>query len=130
MLVFAGATEKERSELVAATVQYWREKGIFEVLKGWRDELYPVYGNEDELLWSVERSASPLFGILVGFDFVSFYLFNIPTISFPSTPFPCLLYYIYLYTCLVKYAHIIHKLLYKYYLSNTSTHFQKNGSPT
>lgn len=36
----------------------------FEVLRGWRDELYPIYGhnNENETI-SMERSASPLFGI-------------------------------------------------------------------
>lgn len=68
--VFTQPTEEERSAAVKATVDYWREKGTFEVLKGWRDELYPCYGpgsGEDgkanELLWVVERSASGLFGI-------------------------------------------------------------------
>lgn len=31
-------------------------------MKGWRDELYPVYGVGNELLYTVERSASVLFG--------------------------------------------------------------------
>jgi len=57
-------TEAERSRAVAATCDYWRENGKFEVLKGWRDELYAVYGTGNELLWNVERSASCLFGVL------------------------------------------------------------------
>ncbi len=39
-------------------------KQNFDVLAGWRNELYPVYGANNELLWSVERSASVLFGIV------------------------------------------------------------------
>ncbi|TVY53929.1 Uncharacterized protein LSUE1_G009240 [Lachnellula suecica] len=57
-------TESERSAVVAATCAYWREKGTFEVLKGWRNELYPVYGPDNELLFNVERSASPLLGVV------------------------------------------------------------------
>lgn len=57
-------TEEERSKAVAGTVGLWREKKTFKVLDGWRDELYPVYGADNELLWSVERSASSLFGIV------------------------------------------------------------------
>lgn len=53
-----------------------RKAGIFRVLDGWRDELYPVYGSPQpgqskiaeaptrELLFSMERSASALFGIV------------------------------------------------------------------
>jgi hypothetical protein len=58
------ATEEQRSKLVAATCAYWREKGTFKVLEGWRDELYPVYGPGNELLFSVERSASTLLGVV------------------------------------------------------------------
>lgn len=61
---FQQATEAERSAAVAATCQYWRENKTFTVLAGWRNELYPVYGPNNELLYSVERSASPLFGIV------------------------------------------------------------------
>lgn len=57
-------TEAERSNAVAETCAYWRENKTFDVLAGWRNELYPVYGSENELLWNVERSASPLFGVL------------------------------------------------------------------
>jgi 8-oxo-dGTP pyrophosphatase MutT (NUDIX family) len=62
--VFQQATEPERSQKAAATVNLWRLHKEFQVLSGWRNELYPVYGPRNELLYSVERSASPLFGIL------------------------------------------------------------------
>ncbi|KAH8651489.1 thiamine pyrophosphokinase-related protein-like protein [Tricladium varicosporioides] len=61
---FQQATEKERSAAVAATCAYWRSNKTFEVLSGWRNELYPVYGRNNELLFNVERSASPLFGVV------------------------------------------------------------------
>ncbi|TVY53257.1 Uncharacterized protein LCER1_G005760 [Lachnellula cervina] len=57
-------TEQERSSAVAATCQYWRENKTFEVLAGWRNELYPVYAEKNELIWNVERSASCLFGVV------------------------------------------------------------------
>ncbi|KAH7355291.1 thiamine pyrophosphokinase-related protein-like protein [Rhexocercosporidium sp. MPI-PUGE-AT-0058] len=61
---FQQPTEKERSSAVAATASQWRAQSKFAVLKGWRDELYPVYGPGNELLFSVERSASCLFGVV------------------------------------------------------------------
>lgn len=57
-------TEEERSKAVAATANYWRDNKTFEILSGWRDELYPVYGPKNELLYSIERSASILFGVV------------------------------------------------------------------
>lgn len=41
-----------------------RETGHFEILKGWRNELYPVYDVTGELLFAIERSATPLFGVV------------------------------------------------------------------
>jgi len=41
-----------------------RKTGHFRVLEKWRDELYPVYGKDRELLFTVERAASPLLGIV------------------------------------------------------------------
>ncbi|RAL63938.1 hypothetical protein DID88_003126 [Monilinia fructigena] len=61
--IFTQATEAERTAAVAATCAYWRSRKTFQVLSGWRDELYPVYGSDNEVLWSIERSASVLFGI-------------------------------------------------------------------
>jgi Domain of unknown function (DUF4743) len=31
---------------------------------GWRNELYPVYGEGGEVLFAMERSATPLFGVV------------------------------------------------------------------
>ncbi len=41
-----------------------RETSHFQILKGWRNELYPVYGPDGDLLFNIERSASPLFGVV------------------------------------------------------------------
>ncbi|KAI1633142.1 NUDIX domain-containing protein [Biscogniauxia mediterranea] len=58
------ATEAGRSRLVAAVMQYWRERGTFAVLRGWRDEPWPVYGSADEVIYSVERSATGMLGVM------------------------------------------------------------------
>ena len=31
---------------------------------GWRNELYPVYGGSGEVLFAMERCATPLFGVV------------------------------------------------------------------
>lgn len=61
-----GTNEEERSAAVAATTSAMRATGHFSILKGWRNELYPVYGPAPvkELLFSIERAASALFGIV------------------------------------------------------------------
>lgn len=57
-------TEQKRTELVAATTHYLRVKSHLKVLKGWRDELWPIYGRSGELLFSMERAAVALFGYM------------------------------------------------------------------
>jgi 8-oxo-dGTP pyrophosphatase MutT (NUDIX family) len=59
-----GASAVERSAIVEKTLLALRTTGHFKVLDKWRDELYPVYGRKRELLFSVERAASPLFGVV------------------------------------------------------------------
>ncbi|EMC91671.1 hypothetical protein BAUCODRAFT_38776 [Baudoinia panamericana UAMH 10762] len=59
-----GDTEAERSEAVAITCEALRATDHFRVLRGWRNELYPVYGPDREVLFSIERAASALFGIV------------------------------------------------------------------
>ena len=54
-----GITE---SQILALQLEHAREKGAFQVLKGWRDELYPVIGVEGRHV-VMERSGSALFGI-------------------------------------------------------------------
>ena len=71
-LIFAPRDEQEfpmtdvdkRSEILAKHLQDVREQHIFGVLDGWRDERYPIYGPGRELLLSMERSATPLFGVV------------------------------------------------------------------
>ena len=52
------------SEIIKATLDDAREDDVFKVLRGWRNELYPIHGHHshhDSI--SMERSATPLFGI-------------------------------------------------------------------
>jgi 8-oxo-dGTP pyrophosphatase MutT (NUDIX family) len=66
LILKAGEDEPTRSAILARTTAAMREIGHFNILKGWRNELYPVYGPAPsrELLFSVERAASALFGIV------------------------------------------------------------------
>ena len=41
-----------------------RKQSVFKVLDGWRDELYPIYGPGRRLILEMERSATPLFGVV------------------------------------------------------------------
>lgn len=56
------SNEPERTKLVAQLTKHWRENETFALLKGWRDELWPVYGRNGDVLFSMERSAMGLFG--------------------------------------------------------------------
>lgn len=53
---------EKRSEVIKDLADSWRANKQFPVLNGWRNELYPVYGNK-EIVFVIERSATPLFGI-------------------------------------------------------------------
>jgi 8-oxo-dGTP pyrophosphatase MutT (NUDIX family) len=59
-----GDDEPSRSAAVAKTTLAMRETGHFVVLEKWRSELYAVYGPGHEILFTIERSASPLFGVV------------------------------------------------------------------
>ncbi|TRX88269.1 hypothetical protein FHL15_010836 [Xylaria flabelliformis] len=56
--------EASRSAAIAATLASLRERRIFDVLYNWRDELKPAYGSSGTLLFSIERAAFPLLGIV------------------------------------------------------------------
>ncbi|KAJ9216098.1 hypothetical protein DTO166G4_2342 [Paecilomyces variotii] len=58
------ATPAQRSELVAQTLAEVVKRDTFKLLHGWRNEMYAVYGPKGEFLLEMERSASPLFGIV------------------------------------------------------------------
>ncbi|PNS18811.1 hypothetical protein CAC42_5350 [Sphaceloma murrayae] len=60
----SGDNEEERSAVVHRTTAAMRELNYFEVLRGWRDELYPVYGPGGEVVFTVERAASGLLGVV------------------------------------------------------------------
>ncbi|KAF2103210.1 thiamine pyrophosphokinase [Rhizodiscina lignyota] len=68
--LISGSNEAARSDVVARTTEAMRMTGHFKVLEKWRNELYPVYGppsgasKKKELLFSMERCAAPLFGIV------------------------------------------------------------------
>jgi hypothetical protein len=64
MSIFQQATEAERSQKAAATAHFWQLNPGSRSLSRWRDELFPVYGRGNELLFSTERSASPLLGVV------------------------------------------------------------------
>ncbi|KAI9035781.1 thiamine pyrophosphokinase-related protein [Aspergillus affinis] len=53
-----------RSELLAQTMHQMAEMDDFSILKGWRNETFPVYGPRGETLLEIERSGSALFGIV------------------------------------------------------------------
>lgn len=59
-----GNNAEERSKAIETTLLAMKETGHFKVLNKWRGELYAVYGKGKELLFNVERSASPLFGVV------------------------------------------------------------------
>ena len=64
LTLVTGSNEEERTKAMAFTTQAMRATDHFQVLRGWRDELYPVYGPNRDLLFSMERAASALFGIV------------------------------------------------------------------
>jgi 8-oxo-dGTP pyrophosphatase MutT (NUDIX family) len=57
-------SESERTAKLAGLADYWRQQQTFKLLKGWRDELWPVYGRNGELLFSMERAAIGLLGTM------------------------------------------------------------------
>lgn len=62
--LFQLPTEEERSAKVAALSDYWRQNKTFPLLKGWRNELWPVHGRNGELLFNMERAAMGLLGTM------------------------------------------------------------------
>ncbi|KAI7869592.1 NUDIX hydrolase domain-like protein [Mucor mucedo] len=59
-------TSQERTLAVKALMDSWRQNKTFDVLAGWRDELYPVYGDENEpdnIAFVMERASAALFGV-------------------------------------------------------------------
>ncbi|KAK7417034.1 hypothetical protein QQX98_004795 [Neonectria punicea] len=65
VMLFREPTEEDRSIRVAGLAAYWRDQARFPLLlRGWRNELWPVYGRKGELLFSMERAATSLIGTM------------------------------------------------------------------
>ncbi|GAA5804673.1 hypothetical protein HPULCUR_010176 [Helicostylum pulchrum] len=59
-------TPQKRSDVVKQLMDTWRANNTFDVLSGWRNELYPVYGDDsqpDNIAFVIERASAALFGI-------------------------------------------------------------------
>lgn len=56
--------EQARSKVVADTFSRLRQSGQFAALSRWRGEAKPVFGPDDEVLFSAERAAAPMLGIV------------------------------------------------------------------
>ncbi|KAJ3033435.1 hypothetical protein HK097_004849, partial [Rhizophlyctis rosea] len=60
-------TESERTHAVEGVMQSWRDKGLFDCLKGWRSECYDVFGSLADgkrgVIMQIERSAAGCLGI-------------------------------------------------------------------
>ncbi|KAI1430635.1 NUDIX hydrolase domain-like protein [Xylaria sp. CBS 124048] len=59
-----GHDEHSRSEIVRSTVEHFKSKDTFQILNKWRQEVKPAYGPTGELLFSINRAAFPLLGIV------------------------------------------------------------------
>lgn len=58
------ATEPARTAALGKLNQYWREANAFKVLRAWRNEPWPVYNRTGDLLFSLERAAAGLLGVV------------------------------------------------------------------
>jgi isopentenyldiphosphate isomerase len=64
LTLVSGTDVATRSAIIHKTILAMRETGHFEILNKWRDEQYGIYGPGGELLLTVERAASQLFGVV------------------------------------------------------------------
>jgi Domain of unknown function (DUF4743) len=64
LTLIAGPDEQARSAAIAKTLDIAREGHVFDILQAWRNELYPVYGPNGELVLKYERAACGLFGFV------------------------------------------------------------------
>ncbi|VUC27038.1 unnamed protein product [Clonostachys rosea] len=60
----SGQTVEERSAAIRKTILAMCEKECFSILRGWRDETFPVFGPDHEVVLHIERCACPLFGVV------------------------------------------------------------------
>ena len=53
-----------RNRILAKDLKDLRDEKVFKVLTGWRSEEYPIYGPNRQLVLSMERSVTPLLGLV------------------------------------------------------------------
>ncbi|KAH7123200.1 thiamine pyrophosphokinase [Dactylonectria macrodidyma] len=59
-----GSDIRQRSVLMEQAVFAIQDRGRFDILAQWRNETFPIYGPKKEILFHLERSACPLFGVV------------------------------------------------------------------
>ncbi|KAK6497616.1 hypothetical protein TWF481_012021 [Arthrobotrys musiformis] len=59
-----GDTEEVRTKNIGETLDRWRKAKRFQVLSGWRNEMYTIYAPQGKPCFIMERSATPLFGVI------------------------------------------------------------------
>lgn len=64
-LVSTLSTVEARDEALNGLAQEWREKELFEGLKGWRNERYTIYGPGHKPYMHIERSFCPMLGVVM-----------------------------------------------------------------
>ncbi|PVH77124.1 thiamine pyrophosphokinase [Cadophora sp. DSE1049] len=64
LTLVAGSDVLSRSAAVAESLASIRSAKKFEVLTGWRDESKDVFGPDGEVIFTIERSATPLLGVV------------------------------------------------------------------
>ncbi|EWC47906.1 hypothetical protein DRE_02788 [Drechslerella stenobrocha 248] len=64
VITLKGDTVEERTANMAKTTQQWRQAKRFKILDGWRNEQYTIYAPRGTPLFYMERSATPLFGVI------------------------------------------------------------------
>ncbi|KAK6338077.1 hypothetical protein TWF696_001548 [Orbilia brochopaga] len=74
-----GDTVEERTANMAETTKRWREAKRFDILSGWRNEQYTVYAPQGKPCFHMERSATPLFGVLTYGSHMTVYVPASPT---------------------------------------------------
>ncbi|GIK03867.1 hypothetical protein Aspvir_007942 [Aspergillus viridinutans] len=59
-----GNASSTRTQIIHDSINRMIEAGYKDILKGWRNERFPVYGPGGDMILEIERSASALFGIV------------------------------------------------------------------
>ena len=62
---FSLDTIEKREEALEIIGNEWKNQGLFDTLKGWRNEKYTIYGPINEVYFHLERAMCPLFGVVM-----------------------------------------------------------------